>query len=601
MKNGSILLVHAAALLVGLAAIPSGDAAACTNFLITKAASADGSTMITYAADSHSLYGELYFWSEARHRRGTKRAIIEWDTQELVGHIDEVRDTYRVVGNMNEHQVAIGETTFGGREELVNEAGGIDYGSLIYVTLQRAKTARGAIDIMTELVARHGYKSSGESFSISDPNEVWIMEMIGMGEGRKGAVWVARRIPEGSVSAHANQARIRQFPLDDPENTLYSDNVISFAREKGYFDGPDEDFSFSDAYSPADFGARRFCDARVWSFYRRIAPSQDFSIDYVKSVRGAQPLPLWIRPDEKISLSDVMDLMRDHFEGTELDMTKGVGAGPHACPYRWRPLTWELDGRRYLNERATATQQTAFSFVSQSRSWLPDEVGGVLWFGVDDTDSTVYVPMYTGISKVPHGFAVGTGDFETFTWESAFWVFNHVSNFSYLRYNDMHQDVRRVQKQLENQFIEDQAAVDADALRGRDRCGYFCRRRLTRYTSKVADMTVRRFKRLGEELLVKYLDGNVRDEQGEVTHPPYDDDWYRRIVEESGDHFEVIEIDPVNGGPAAPEAEAETETEAEAGAETETEAEPAPEPQPADDSDADHTEPATAPPPASQG
>lgn len=564
-----------AALLAALFTVTStGVAAACTNFLITKGASVDGSTLITYVADSHELYGELYFWPEDRHRRGAKREIIEWDTGEHIGFIDEVRRTYRVVGNMNEHQVSIGETTFTGREELINEEGGIDYGSLMWVTLQRAKTAREAIDIMDELTTRYGYRSSGESFSISDPEEVWIMEMIGMGPGNKGAVWVARRIPDGYVSAHANQARIRQFPLNEPENTRYSKNVISFAREKGYFDGPDEEFSFADAYSPADFGARRFCDARVWSFYRRVAPSQELSPDYVKGVAGAEPLPLWVRPDSKLSVGDVMDLMRDHFEGTEFDLTKGVGAGPYACPYRWRPLTWEVDGQRYLNERATATQQTAFSFVAQARSWLPDEVGGVLWFGVDDADSTVYVPMYSGIREVPHNFAVGTGDFDTHTWESAFWVFNFVSNYSYLRYRDMHRDVRRVQKQLESRFLERQQEVEADALRGRDRCGYFCRRRLTRYTSKVAEETVDRYRRLGTELLVKYLDGNVRDDEGEVTHPGYPDEWYRRVAGESGDHLRVREIDPVDGGPADPAANQQETSAPEAGEDQAPEAEP---------------------------
>jgi len=554
MKKTIAPWLIAALVVVASATLNASDASACTNFLITKGASVDGSTMVTYAADSHVLYGELYFWREAKHRRGAKRDVIEWDTGKLINNIDEARRTYRVVGNMNEHQLAIGETTYTGREELINEEGGMDYGSLIYIALQRSKTAREAIATMDSLVTEHGYMSSGESFSISDPNEVWIMEMIGMGKGRKGAVWVARRIPDGYVSAHANQARIRQFPLDDPENTLYSKNVISFAREKGYFDGPDEEFSFSDAYSPADYGARRFCDARVWSFYRRVAPSQDISVDYVKGVAGSPPLPLWIRPDEKISVADVMDLMRDHFEDTEFDMTKGVGAGPYKCPYRFRPLTWEVDGQRYLNERATATQQTGFSFISQSRAWLPNEVGGILWFGVDDADSTVYVPMYMGIRRAPHNYAVGTGDFDTHTWESAFWVFNFVSNYSYLRYSDMHQDVRRVQKSLENQFLEDQESVERDALRGRDSCGYFCRRRLDRYSSKVAEATVDRYRRLGTELLVRYLDGNVRDEEGEVTHPGYGEDWYRRIVEESGEHLEMREIDPVNGGPAQPEA-----------------------------------------------
>ena len=358
-----------ALVLVLLAGSAEPGAWACTNFLISKGASVDGSTIITYAADSHELYGELYFWPAAKHAPGTTRDIIEWDTGKFLGKIAEVPETYTVVGNMNEHQVALGETTWGGRPELKDPEGVVDYGSLMYIALQRAKTAREAIAVMTGLVAEYGYASTGESFSISDAEEVWILEMIGKGPGRKGAVWVARRVPDGYISGHANAARIRQFPLNDKKDTLYAPDVISFAREMGWFDGKDAEFSFADAYNPTDFGARRFCDARVWCMYHRAAPSNEIPASWAegKDVE-AEPLPLWIKPDRKISVSDVMGFMRDHFEGTPLDMTQDIGAGPYRVPYRWRPLTWEVDGAEYFNERAVSTQQTGFSFVTQSRS-----------------------------------------------------------------------------------------------------------------------------------------------------------------------------------------------------------------------------------------
>ncbi|MCK5077450.1 MAG: C69 family dipeptidase, partial [Calditrichia bacterium] len=426
---------------------------ACTNFLISKGASKDGSTMITYAADSHVLYGELYYTEAADYLPGEMLDVYEWDTGDFLGQIKQVAHTYSVVGNINEHQVAIGETTYGGRDGLHDKNAIVDYGSLMYITLQRAKTAREAIKIMGKLVAEYGYYSSGESFSISDANEVWFMDLIGKGEENKGAVWVARKIPDGYISAHANQARIRTFPLENGKTsisfknidkifnkkvtTVYAEDVITFAREKGWFNGKDKDFSFVDAYAPLSYGALRFCESRVYAMFNRAAPSMNLTMDYVKGVENAEPMPLWIEPDKKVSVHDVMEYMRDHFEGTDFDMTKDIGAGPYNLPYRWRGLTWEVDSVRYCNERATSTQQTGFSFVTQSRSWLPDPVGGIIWFGVDDTYSTVYMPMYCGIRKAPHNLAVGTGDFNNFTWESAFWVFNWVSNYSYLRYSEM--------------------------------------------------------------------------------------------------------------------------------------------------------------------
>lgn len=524
-------------------------ARACTNFLITRGASTDGSTMITYSADAHVLYGELYYTPAAVHRPGAMLEVFEWDTGKRLGEIRQVPETYRVVGNMNEHQVAIGETTWGGREELKDPAGIMDYGSLMYIALQRAKSAREAIKVMTDLVAEYGYYSTGESMSIADPEEVWLFEIIGKGPSNKGAVWVARKVPDGYICGHANAARIRQFPLNDPENTIYSHDVISFARERGYFNGKDEEFSFADTYAPLDYGALRFCDARVWCMFNRAAPSKQLSDDWVTGKEGAEPIPLWIKPDEKLSVHDVMELMRDHFEGTALDMTADVGAGPYELPYRWRPLTWEAGDKEYFNERATSTQQTGFSFVSQSRGWLPDPIGGVLWFGVDDTYSTVYVPMYCGITRVPKAFAVGTGDFHHVTMDSAFWVFNYVSNFAYLRYRDMIKDVQRVQRELEGRFLANQPRVDEAALALHKQSPRLAIDYLTDYSVACGDETVARWRKLGEFLLYKYLDGNVKDELGNVTHPGYPESWYRRVAEATGEHLVMRELPK----PEAPE------------------------------------------------
>lgn len=514
---------------------------ACTNILVSKGASKDGSTMITYAADSHELYGELYYYPAADHPQGTMLDIYEWDTGKYLGQIEQVSHTYQVVGNMNEHQLTIGETTFGGRGELRDTTAIMDYGSLMYITLQRAKTARGAIQVIDELLNKYGYYSSGESFSIADPNEVWIMEMISKGMHEKGAVWVARKVPDGYIAAHANQARIRQFPLDDPENCLYSEDVIDFARDMGYFKGKDEDFSFADAYAPLDYGALRFCEGRVYSVFNRAAPSLEMSMDYVKGLPGAEPMPLWIKPDEKLSVHDVMELMRDHFQGTDWDMTQDLGAGPFKLPYRWRPLIWEVDGVEYCNERAISTQQTGFSFVSQARSWLPDPIGGILWFGVDDTYSTVYVPMYCSITDIPPSFREGNGGLYDFTWESAFWIFNFVSNFTYLRYNLMIEDVRKVQRNLELGFFAQQEAIEQTAMEMYKQEPGKAIAYLTDYSIKQGEYTVNRWKKLGEGLLVKYIDGNVKV-NGELSQPGYPDDWYRKIIEETGDHFKMKKL-----------------------------------------------------------
>ncbi len=527
-------------LLFVLWAVP---AAACTNYLVTKGASADGSTMISYSADSHELYGELYHWPARDHLPGSMLDIYEWDTGEYLGQIPQVAHTYSVVGLINEHQVAIGETTWGGRKELRDSTAVLDYGSLMFLALQRARTAREAVEVMTSLVAEHGYYSSGESFSISDPDEVWFMDLIGKGAENRGAVWVARRIPDGYVSAHANQARIRRFPLNDEDECVYAPDVIDFAREMGYYEGPDKKFSFADAYAPADLGALRFCEARVYAMFNRVAPSMNLSPDYVMGVKGAEPMPLWIKPDRKLTAHDMMELMRDHFEGTPMDLTGDIGAGPYSCPYRWRPLTWKVDGREYFNERATSTQQTGFSFVTQSRSWLPDPIGGIIWFGVDDTYSTVYNPIYCGIKEIPESYAVGTADFHHFSWKSAFWVFNWVANFAYSRYSDMIKDIQILQRDLEGNYLAEVPRVDKAALALYEDSPRLAADYLTEYSVSAAQSTVKRWRKLGQDLLVKYMDGNVKDEHGRVTHPGYPQSWYKRIVEDRGDELHYFEME----------------------------------------------------------
>jgi dipeptidase len=524
--------------LIPVLAVSTGLAApaalACTSMLVTKGATSDGSTFMTYAADAHELYGELYYTPARRHAAGALRDIIEWDTGKFLGRIPQPAATYSVVGNMNEHQLSIGESTFSGRKELEGPAGIIDYGSLIYIALERAKTAREAIKVMTDLVAEYGYASTGESFSIADPNEAWILEMIGKGAGKKGAVWVARRLPEGYISAHANQSRIGQFPLNDPQNTLFSKDVISFAREQGWFTGADKDFNFADTYHPFDFESMRFAEARVWSIFRRAAPSAKLGAEYVDGSVPGKRLPLWVKPDRKVSVQDTLALMRDHFEGTPLDMTKDVGAGPYTVPYRWRPMTWEVDGKKYLHERAISTQQTGFSFVAQMRSELPAPIGGVLWFGVDDTFTTVYTPMYAGIRRAPGNFAQGVASRGEFSWDSSFWVFNWVSNQAYSRWSDMIVDVQRAQGELEGQFLADQAEIEQVARELHKSAPEKARDYLTEYSVKQGEKVHTRWRKLGEQLLVKYIDGNVRDEQGKVNHPKYPESWYRHIVKDTG-------------------------------------------------------------------
>ena len=523
---------------------------ACTSFLVGKKASADGSVMITYAADSHNLYGELYHWPAAKWPKGSMLEIREWDSNKPLGKIPQVEETYNVVGNMNEHQVAITESTFGGRPELEDSTGIMDYGSLIYVALQRAKSAREAIHIMTSLVKEHGYYSSGESFSIADKNEAWIMEMIGKGVGNKGAVWVAIRIPDDCISAHANQSRIQQIPFDDKENCMYSPDVVSFAREKGSFNGKDKDFSFTKAYCPYDFSALRGCEARVWAFMRKYDKSLDAYLPFLKG-ESDKPMPLYVKADRKLTLQDVKNGMRDHYEGTEFCMTNDAGMGPYKVPYRWRPMTFKVDGQEYVNERAIATQQTGFVLCAQLRNWLPDAIGGVLWFGVDDAATAVFTPMYGSIKETPECFRVGNGDMMTFSWTSAFWIHNWVANMAYSKYSFMIEDIKPVQKELELGFEAMQPSIDKAAADMYAKNPEEAVKFLTWYSTTEANRSTARWKQLGEYLVVKYIDGNVKKEvngkfmqngyglSASPNFPGYDETYYRSIVNSAGERLKV--------------------------------------------------------------
>jgi len=524
---------------------------ACTNLIVGKAASTDGSTMVTYSADSYSLYGELYHWGANKYTKGEMLKVYEWDTGKYMGEIKQAPVTYNVVGNMNEHQVTIGETTFTGREELEGTEGIIDYGSLIYITLQRAKNAKEAVKIMTDLVAEYGYASTGESFSIADPNEIWVLELIGKGKGYKDAVWVAVRIPDDCISAHANQARIQQFPLNDPQNCIYSKDVISFAREKGYYNGTDADFSFAKVYNPLDFGGQRYCEARVWSFFNRYNKDMAKYVTYALG-QTQDPMPLYIKPDRKLSLTDVQEMMRDHYEGTPLDWRYDIGAGPFESAYRWAPLEWEVDSVKYCNERPIATQQSGFVFVSQMRSWLPNAIGGVLWFGVDDAAQTVFTPMYCSITDTPECFKVGNGDLYTFSWTSSFWIHNWVSNMVYNKYNYMYPDMQKVQKKLESKFLADQANTEAEAKQLYEKSPAEAISFLTKYSIDQAQYAFGEWKKLGEFLTIKYMDGIVRKEQdgkfirnehGQPSSPQrvgYPKKFYKEVIKETGDKYKVI-------------------------------------------------------------
>ncbi len=560
-----LLFLFAAAALLG-----PQPTAACTNFIVTKGASTDGSVMVSYAADSHQLFGALYHTPAGRHKAGAMLPVYEWDTGRYLTDIPQPSQTWSTVGNMNEHSLIIGETTYGGRDELADPKGLIDYGSLIYITLQRAKTAREAIATIVELANTHGYASGGESFSIADPDEAWIMELIGKGykddgqggNARKGIVWVARRIPDGYVCAHANQSRITTFPLDDPENCLYAPDVVSFAREMGYFDGADADFSFCDAYAPADFGTVRGCDARVWAFFRTVAPGMDRYQDYAMGYNMQNRMPLWVKPAAKVSPKTVFDCMRDHYEGTPMDMTRDLGAGGHNCPYRWRPMEFEVDGQAYLNERATATQQTGFWFVAQARPDVSRDMG-ILWFGVDDAATSCLTPIYCCTQEVPECFSEQNGSMLDYSPTSAFWLFNRVTNFAYMRYDRISADIRTVVDEWENNKLQMVRVVDAQAagLSPKKRAKY-----LSDYSVSAARQLFERWSKLDRYLLIKYIDGNVKSEHtdvlkyldgpgapshfvdngngrqipGRIQFPGYNEKWKRAVAADNGETLKVL-------------------------------------------------------------
>ena len=555
--------------ILALTVLASGRTDACTNIIITKGASADGSCMVSYAADSHVLFGELYFHPRADWKAGSMLDITEWDTYKPLGSIPQKGHTFQTVGNMNEHQLIIGETTWGGREEQMDPNGIMDYGSLIYVTLQRASTAREAISTIVELANTWGYPSEGETFSIADKDEAWVMDLIGKGPDNKGIVWVARRIPDGYICAHANQARITTFPLDDPENTLYAPDVISFAREKGWFKGKDKDFSFREAYCPLDFGTVRGCDARAWSAFnilcdgtftytekgREVSKPASEWLNYAMGYDLKGEMPLWVKPSRKITAKDVADVMRDHFEGTPMDMTQDIGAGGNALPYRWRPMEFEVSGKTYVNERAIATQQTGFWFVAQARGWLPDEVGALMWFGCDDAATSYLIPVYANINTVPECIRVGNGDMLHYSPTSQFWMCNRVTNACYKMYNQMAPYVRAAADEMENRFMSEVLSTDAKAVKALNEGDPdLASTILTGYTVQTAQKAFERWTKLEEHLLVKFIDGNVKaeDADGEFIHsryhagtpegltqPGYTDTWKKTVARDHGDVIEV--------------------------------------------------------------
>lgn len=556
-------------IVLAIALLSASRADACTNVIITAGASADGSCMVSYAADSHWLFGELYFRPAANYKAGSKLAIREWDTNRPLGKIAQVAHTFQTVGNMNEHQLIIGETTWGGREEQMNEDGIMDYGSLIYITLQRATTAREAIQTIVDLANEYGYPSEGETFSIADTREAWVMDLVGKGK-EKGIVWVARRIPDGYICAHANQARITRFPQDDPENCLFAPDVISFAREQGWYSGSDADFSFREAYCPLDFGTVRGCDARVWSAFNILCdgvftyehdgvestrPAGEW-LDYAMGYDLAGEMPLFVKPQRKITMKNVADVMRDHFEGTPMDMTVDVGAGGNALPYRWRPMEFEWEGKTYVNERAIATQQTGFWFVAQARGWLPDEAGALLWFGCDDAATSYLTPIYVNTKKVPECLREGNGDLLHYSATSQFWMCNRVANACYKMYNFMAPVAREAADKFElDQQDNAVPALDAKLAKllqkGRVRKA---KKLLTKFTVGTAQKQFKDWVKFEELLLVKFIDGNVKaqDEKGAFKHteysdgipdgltqPGYTDRWKAAVARDNGDVLEV--------------------------------------------------------------
>lgn len=534
-------LVLSAAMLLA-----SSGAFACSNLIVGKKASVDGSVMVSYNADDYGMFGHLCHYPAGTHPKGSMRQIYDWDSGVYHGEIEEAPVTYNVIGNINEFQLSIGETTYGGREEMVDSTGILDYGSLIYVTLQRAKTAREAISVMTSLVEKYGYNSEGETFSICDPNEAWIMEMQGTGAGSKGVVWVAMRIPDNAICAHANQSRIGKFNMKDKKNVLYSKNVISYARKMGWFNGKDSEFSWKNTYAFPDFSGRRFCDARVWSFFNHYADDFDRYLSWALGKdKDAEDMPLWIVPNRKLSVADVENGMRDHYEGTALALdTTSIGGGIYEMPYRPTPLTFTVDGKQYFNERPISTQQTAFTFVSQLRSWLPREIGGVLWFGNDDANMVAYTPVYCGNTVQPACYNTKGADAVTFSSDNAFWLCNMVSNMVYPRYSQLFPELKAVRDSLETTYFANQASIEKQAADLYQTDKVAALKLLNNYSNAKADEMLANWKRLATRIIVKYNDMAVKKEKDgkllqSVTRPGYPISFGRKLVKETGDWYAV--------------------------------------------------------------
>ena len=531
-------------------------ALACTNFIVGKKASVDGSVICSYNADSYGAFMWLYHYPAGKHAKGEMRKIYEWDTNKYLGEIPEAEETYNVVGNINEWQVTIGETTYGGREEMVDSTGVIDYGSLIYISLQRSKTAREAIQIMTTLAEQYGYCSEGETFTICDPEEAWILEMQGCGPDRsvskERVVWVARRIPDEAICGHANQSRIGVFPLKDKENVLYSKNVIKYARKMGWFSGKDEEFSFKNAYAFPDFSGRRICDARVWSFFNHHVKGMDRYLPWALGKdKDAEDMPLWVIPDKKVSVQDIMNDMRDHYEGTPMAINStDIGGGIWQMPYRPTPLYYKVDGKKYFNERPTSTQQTAWTYVSQMRSWMPREVGGCFWFGNDDGNMVAYTPIYCSMTEQPECYNTPDADEVTFSMKNAYWVENWVSNMVYPRYSMLFPSLKAVRDSLQNAYFAQQPDIEAKAMKMESA---EMQRFLNAYSIQQAQQMLARWQQLAFYLVVKYNDMAVKpDENGvfkrskyglgaTVKRPGFAPSYARELIHSTGDRYVVPE------------------------------------------------------------
>ena len=532
------------------------EAEACSNFIVGKKASVDGSVMCSYSADDYGMFQYLCHYPAAKHAKGEMRKIFDWDSNKYYGEIPEAAETYNVIGNINEWQVTIGETTYGGREEMVDSTGIMDYGSLIYVALQRSKTAREAIKVMTTLANTYGYNSGGETFTICDPNEAWIMEMMGKGAGSKGAVWVALRIPDDAICAHANQSRIGKFNMKDKKNVMYAKDVVSFARSKGWFQGKDADFSWKMAYAKPDFSGRRFCDARAWAMLNHfydMSPYLDWALG---KNPDAQDMPLWVVPNKKVSVQDVENVMRDHYEGTPLSVADGsdIGGGIWEMPYRPTPLMYKVDGKQYFNERPVSTQQSGFVFVSQMRSWLPREIGGVFWFANDDANMAAFTPVYCSMTERPECYNTPGADALHFSKKNAYWVCNMTSNMVYPRYSLMFPTLKEVRDSLDNSYFAAQAGVEKKAQELYAQNPQAAVKYLNDYSVEKAQQMLARWNQLFEFMVVKYNDMIIKptDKNGNFektpyglgarpARPGYPEKFAKQLVKQSGDKFLVPE------------------------------------------------------------